>query len=78
MLAEVISTLKTLDAPHDSVQRLNQLFSSYRRDSSFEKPQAAIALQEYLQALSETYPELVSKSADLQSQIDEAIRNLPY
>ena len=30
--------------------------------------------QEYLQALSETYPELVSMSADLQSQIDDILR----
>ena len=74
MVAELISTLKTLDAPHESVQRLNQLFSSYRRNSSFEKPQAAGALQEHLQALSEIYPELVSMSADLQSQIDEVLR----
>ncbi len=78
MVAEVISTLKSLDAPHDSIQRLNQLFSSYRRDTSLEKPRGAIALQEILEELSETYPELVSMSADLQSQIDEAIRNLPY
>lgn len=74
MVAEVISTMKSLDAPHDSIQQLNQLFSSYRRESSFEKPEAAIALQEYLQALSEIYPELVSMSADLQSQIDEVLR----
>jgi hypothetical protein len=39
-----------------------------------EKPEAAVALQEYLQALSETYPELVSMSADLQSQIDDILR----
>ena len=74
MVAEVISTLKSLDAPYESVQQLNQLFSSYRRNSLLEKPEAAIALQEYLQALSETYPELVSMSSDLQSQIDEILR----
>lgn len=78
MVAEVISTLKSLDAPYESVQQLNQLFSSYRRDSLLVNPQAASALREHLQALSETYPELVSMSADLQSQIDEAVRNLPY
>ena len=74
MIAEVISTLKSLDAPHESVQQLNQLFSSYRRNSLLEKPEAAVALQEYLQALSETYPELISMSADLQSQIDDILR----
>jgi hypothetical protein len=78
MVAEVISTLKSLDAPYESVQQLNQLFNSYRRDSLLVNPQAASALREHLQALSETYPELVSMSADLQSQIDEAVRNLPY
>lgn len=75
MLAEVISTLESMDAPYESIQRLNMLFSSYRRSSSFENSEPAIELQEFLQTLSETYPALISKSADLQSQIDGALRS---
>lgn len=74
MVAEIISQLHELGAPESEVSSLNGSFSSYRKGNYMQRPQLASELKAKLQNLAEHYPSLTSKSADLQSRIDEAER----
>lgn len=71
LLAEIVSVLQTNDAPATDIQSLNESFTDYRRSDLNRLAENASRLKGVLQSLSVEYPELISKSADLQSRIDE-------
>ncbi len=74
MVAEMVAELETSDAPRDDIQTLNESFAIYRRDEDGQREESGSSLKVVLQLLADRYPNLVSKSADLQSRIDEAAR----
>jgi hypothetical protein len=72
MIGEIVSDLQRLEAEQEEIRTLNEAFANYRRsEGSFS---SGGHLKEVLQAISERYPELISKAADMQSRIDEATR----
>ena len=75
MIAEIVSELETSNASRDEIKAVNECFANYRRCDDEQRPQRASELKANLQSLSDRYPGLVSKSADLQSRIDEAGRS---
>lgn len=73
MIAEIGMALESHDASIDEIRDLNSAFADYRRSGS-ESAKPAEKLRAVLQSLSLRYPELIAKSADLQSHIDESAR----
>lgn len=76
MVAEIVSELEMHSASGDEIQALNESFGNYRRSDGEDRQQFAAKLKSNLQSLAEHYPFLVSRSADLQSRIDETERIL--
>jgi len=76
MVAEIVMELKLLNAPQEEVKQLNQMFTHYRTSDVPDRPEAAALFVHFLEFLSENYPPLISKSADLQSRIVEGEREL--
>ncbi|KAA1260711.1 hypothetical protein LF1_32520 [Rubripirellula obstinata] len=76
MVAEIVSDLERLDASREEIQSLNACFANYRRADEEHLDEEASRLKANLQTLAEHHQELLSKSADLQSRIDEAQRTL--
>ena len=76
MVAEIVSELERSQADREFITTINESFANYRRSNDLERPVKAELLKANLQSLSEHFPNLVAKSADLQSRIDEAERNL--
>jgi hypothetical protein len=75
MVSEIGMTLENHGASEEEIQELNAAFADYRR-SGTECAESAAKLRAVLQSLSQRYPRLISKSADLQSRIDENARTL--
>jgi hypothetical protein len=77
-LAELIEDLKRRQDARDYIYSLNEAFDALRRCSAaaLERQEAAEALKNELERVAEQFPDLVSKSADLQSQIDQWARQL--
>jgi hypothetical protein len=73
MIAEIGMALESHDASIEEIRALNSAFADYRRSGS-ESAEPAEKLRAVLQSLSLRYPELIPKSADLQSHIDESAR----
>jgi hypothetical protein len=75
LVADMVTVLKETDAPQQDVDELNNAFHNYRRaDLSGETRCAAEAFKRTLETLGGKHDCLVSRSADLQSRIDELIR----
>jgi len=74
MVAEIVSELENCSESGDEIKGLNESFANYRRCDDDERPQRATELKANLQLLADRFPYLISKSADLQSQLDEAER----
>lgn len=74
LLAEIVSDLQVWQAPADHIQSLNQAFIDYRRSYHDEMAESAERLKKQLEDLAQTYPDLVSKSADFASRVDEQLR----
>ncbi|MBU6240000.1 MAG: hypothetical protein KGQ51_19475, partial [Planctomycetes bacterium] len=75
MISEIGMVLQDRGAEKDEVRRLNTDFADYRR-SGAQCEESASRLRDTLQSISNRYPELISRSADLQSRIDENSRAL--
>ncbi len=75
MVAEVVSELETSDADRDDITSLNECFAHYRRSGADDRRESASELKANLQTLADRYPQLTSRSVDLQSRIDESLRN---
>lgn len=80
-LAEMISVLQELGNCQFEIDALNQAFRDFRgveNDASrAQNGSAAAALQQELEAVASRHPELVARSADLQSTLDELLRRKP-
>jgi hypothetical protein len=67
-LAEIVDWLKSADAPQHDVDQLNAAFQDFRHSSE------ATEFKRVLEELATRYPQLVGRSADLQSRVDEVLR----
>lgn len=74
MIGELVSDLQHLEAEQEEIKTLNEAFANYRRSEGSSS--SGEHLKEILQIISERYPELISKAADMQSRIDEATRRV--
>ncbi|QDV44998.1 hypothetical protein Enr13x_48710 [Stieleria neptunia] len=74
MVGEIVSDLETDQTTRDEIRNLNQAFADYRNSKDEQLALRASELKAVLESLADRYPILVSKSADLQSRIDEAMR----
>ena len=75
MISDIGMALQDQGAEQEEVRQLNAAFADYRRSGS-QCAESSAKLKDILQSLSDEYPELISKSADLQSRIDESVRSL--
>jgi small-conductance mechanosensitive channel len=75
MISDIGIALQDQGAEQEEVRQLNAAFADYRR-SGAQCAESSAKLKDILQSLSDEYPELISKSADLQSRIDESVRAL--
>jgi len=76
MVAEIVSFLESRPNRMLDIQSLNIAFSEYRKADGRRQRKAAKKFIRVLETLAGRFPELVSKSADLQSRIDESSRVL--
>jgi len=76
MVAEIASVLAIHSGAKDQIKELNELFGNYRKATGGKNKKEAKELKKFLESLAKRYPELVSKSADLQSYLDESQRAL--
>ncbi|MFM7515401.1 MAG: hypothetical protein ACKO3V_00500 [Pirellula sp.] len=76
MVAEIVSFLESRPNRMLDIQALNIAFSDYRKAEGRRLKKAAKKFKRVLETLAGRFPELVSKSADLQSRIDESERVL--
>jgi hypothetical protein len=76
MVADIVSVLQTYSNRILEIQSLNLAFSEYRKADGRRLKKATKKFKRLLETLANRYPELVSKSADLQSRIDESARVL--
>jgi hypothetical protein len=76
LVSELVSDLQIMNARQDEIKMLNQAFADYRRSDDERRPQSVLQFKEILQTVGDQYPDLISKSADLQSRLDEAARAL--
>lgn len=74
LLTEVVSVLQSDRASEPHVKELNQRFVRFRQSEGIERHVTGKNLQEYVELLGGQYPNLVSRAADLQSQIAEVLR----
>jgi len=76
LVADLVSSLKSENAPQADVDRLNAAFREYRTSSSpSEIVSATESFKQTLEELATRHSELVSRSADLQSRIEERLRS---
>ncbi|TWU04500.1 coiled-coil domain-containing protein [Stieleria varia] len=74
LLADMVSSLQDHDCPRDDIDQLNNAFREYRDASRDEIVDATRAFKEALEAVADRNSFLVSRSADLQSKLDELCR----
>lgn len=73
-LAEIIGDLERADAPNKIIKALNVSFREYRGCDDEERETSKAVLKNNLEEAAELFPDLVSKVADFQSQVDELER----
>ena len=78
LVSELVSDLQSMNAPKEEIKTLNQAFADYRRADDEQRPRSVYQFKEILQTIGDQYPDLISKSADLQSRIDEAARAVSH
>ncbi|MEM7314298.1 MAG: hypothetical protein AAF497_14205 [Planctomycetota bacterium] len=71
LLTEIVSVLQQADAVQKHVDKLNRSFKEYRLDGDDDLFVAT------LEELSQKYPQIVSRSADLQSRLNQLKRTAP-
>lgn len=75
-LAELVSHLKRCGAEQETIDGLNDAYAEFRRaEDRVAEQSAAEALRESLENVADAHPELVPRSADLQSRLDEVLRS---
>ena len=78
-VAELVGDLKRQEQSRECVVGLNDAFDALRKASmALSKRQvAADSMKNELERVAELFPELVGKSSDLQSQLDQWLRETP-
>lgn len=74
MVAEIVSVLEKQSNRKQEIKSLNSAFTEYRKSKGPRVGIATKRLKRLLESLARRYPKLVSKSADLQSYLDESAR----
>ena len=74
LLAEIVTTLESLDVPHDDIAELNRHFRQFREADIDSRASAATRLKQTLDEVVSKYPDLISRAADYQSRVDESLR----
>ncbi len=74
LLAEVVAMLESFGGAREEIVDLNERFSDYRRSDAQSQRVSGERLKTSLEQIAAKHPELVSRSADLQSRIDESLR----
>jgi hypothetical protein len=75
LLAEIVSELKSVDAPGDDIRQLNANFTHFRTCAAAELAESGRRLGDHLDAIADRYPDLISRVADFRSRIDERVRS---
>ena len=78
LVSELVSDLQSMNAPKEEIKTLNQAFADYRRADDAQRPRSVYQFKVILQTIGDDFPHLISKSADLQSRIDEAVRAVSH
>lgn len=75
-VAELVGDLQRGDAPRERISALNEAFDGLRRasDTVPDRRRAADAMKDELERLAQWFPDLVGKSSDLQSKVDQWLR----
>ncbi|MBM4001530.1 MAG: hypothetical protein FJ297_18690 [Planctomycetes bacterium] len=74
-LAEIVGFLKNQADGRAHVDAINTAFDAFRRSANeTDARQSVAALRDRLEHAARAYPDLVGRSADFQSQIDEVVR----
>jgi hypothetical protein len=75
-LAELVFELQKRNADSSITDGINAAFSTFRRaDDPVAEQSAAEGLRAHLEHFADTHPELIARSADLQSRLDEVLRS---
>ena len=76
LVAEIVRWLKTENAEQSDIDLLNAAFRDYRTASQpDERGTFAGCFKHVLEQLAAKHPDLVGRAADLQSRIDERLRD---
>jgi len=76
-LAEIIEALKGVPEGRRHIDSLNEVFTDFRTAEDLViRRSAADRLGQQLEAAAHDFPQIVSRSADLQSRLDEIVRKL--
>jgi len=73
-LADIIGSLEALDDSQLDINSLNQAFRDYRQSSGESRLAASENFKDALEQAAERHPVMISRSADLQSLLDEHAR----
>lgn len=71
MVGQIVAELHRLDADRNVIKTLNEAFADFRRTDDERRTRFASRLIDVLQSVGDQHPELISRSADLQSRINE-------
>jgi hypothetical protein len=74
LLADMVTTLQMADKKSPDIKRLNVSFADYRTVFVHDRAKATQQFKATLDEIAERNPELVTRTADLQSKLDELCR----
>ena len=78
-LAELVGDLKQREGGQSHLESLNAAYTSFRiAQSDIVARSAAEQLRQRLETVDTAFPDLVAKSADLQSCLDEVLRRVTH
>jgi hypothetical protein len=75
LVADMVGSLQASDAPKADIKKLNAAFRDYRDATPNRLRTATNAFKQTLESLAGKHDYLVSRSADLQSQLEELVRS---
>jgi hypothetical protein len=73
MLAEIVSTLESENAPREDIRAINVRFAEFRNCHPDQLAEAGRRLGDQLESLTDAYPDIISRVADFCSRVDERI-----
>jgi hypothetical protein len=75
LLAEIVSTLESLNAPRADIRQVNANFTDFRTCGDAVRAETGRRLGDHLDTLADRYPDLIPRVADFRSRIDECVRS---